>query len=145
MKPGEFLSFAEKVASASDSGPAGYRSAISRAYYGAFLNARHLIEEDLKQRWRIGTASEHEVVQRKLMNCQVQEAVEAGQLLSNLHNSRKQADYEMDDLAFEEQEEAQLCVDRAAEIIRRLQQCSAAPLRQRIVAGMLQFRRTANC
>src|SRR5262245_34150155 len=115
MNPGDFNALASRLAGAADSGASGYRSAVSRAYYGVFLTARQLIE-GLPVKCKIGTTSSHEVVQRFLMGCKLQEAVEVGQLLSNLHGYRKNADYDMHDPSLEDQDEAQLCVERANEI-----------------------------
>src|SRR5438128_7543327 len=109
MNPGEFVDFASMLADSAGSGPAGYRSAVSRAYYSAFLIARGLIEVDLSIRCKSGTLSAHEVVQRFLTNCKVPEAQPLGQLLANLHEHRKSSDYDMDDLTFESQVDAKDC------------------------------------
>jgi hypothetical protein len=45
MDGSAFIVFASRLAVATASGPAGYRSAVSRAYYGAFHLARELLQE----------------------------------------------------------------------------------------------------
>jgi uncharacterized protein (UPF0332 family) len=143
MTPIEFILHATVLANSADSGPAGYRSAVSRAYYGAFLSARNLIEIELKRKCKIDKVSAHEVVQRFLMGCKVEQAVEMGQLLSNLHGYRKQADYDMGDATYEDQDEAKLCVERANLIIARLKECSTHQMKQKILAGISQHLRDA--
>lgn len=144
MTPSEFIALATKLADSPDSGASGFRSAVSRAYYGAFLTARVLIEADLRVKCKIGTVSAHEVVQRYFMGCKVPEAIQLGQLLSNLHGYRKNADYDMDDPTHEDQDEAQLCIRRANEIMTRLQAISTTVMKQKLKAGILQYRRDLN-
>jgi len=140
----EFITLARTLADSETSGPAGYRSAVSRAYYGAFLSVQAMIEIDLALPCKLGTLSEHAVVQRFLLNCQVPEAAELGRLLGNLHEFRKDADYQMADTTYEDRGESRLCVDRADEIMVRLHQCSTMVMRQKIKAGIIQYRRAVN-
>ena len=140
MNPGKFIDLAAKLASSPDSGPEGHRSAISRAYYGAFLSTLSLVETVIGVQCKIGTLSEHQALQRLLMNCQVAEAAELGQMLSNLHEQRKGADYDMDDPEYEDAGAAQLGVARAEQIMNQLKLCTPIATRQKIQAGMLQYR-----
>ena len=140
MNPGKFIDLAARLAARPDSGPEGYRSAISRAYYGAFLSTLSHVETVIGIPCKIGTLSEHQALQRLLMNCHVPEAMELGQMLSNLHEQRKGADYDMDDPDYEDQAAAQLGVARAERIMNQLQLCAPIALRQRIYAGMVQYR-----
>jgi hypothetical protein len=110
MNPAQFIALSAKLAGDANSGPEGFRTAICRAYYGAFLSALAHVETVIGVRCKIGTLSEHQALQRLLMNCQVAQAIELGQMLSNLHEQRKGADYDMDDPDFENQQAALLGV-----------------------------------
>ena len=140
MNPGKFIDLAGKLAGDADSGPEGFRTAISRAYYGAFLSALAHVEKVIGVPCKIGTLSEHQALQRLLMNCQEPQAMELGQMLSNLHEQRKGADYDMDDPEYEDQAAAQLGVARAQQIINQLQRCTPLAVRPKIYAGMVQYR-----
>lgn len=140
MNPSEFLSFASKLAGDGQAGAAGYRSAVSRAYYCAFLTALDLIESQLGIPAKWGTVSEHQVVQRFLQGSQVPEAMEVGQALCNLHASRKSADYDMDEAQVEDQEESSLCVARAEKILEGIANCSTMIMKQKLKAGISQYR-----
>ncbi len=96
MNPGEFIEFAETLAVARQPTAASCRSSVSRAYYGSFLAVRNWLESDLQIRSLAG-GSEHAYVQRLLLQSGVSEASELGRLLQNLQESRKEADYEMQD------------------------------------------------
>jgi uncharacterized protein (UPF0332 family) len=141
MNPGEFISFANSLSASATSGPAGYRSAVSRAYYGAYLSVLSLVEVDLQISCKIRDKSEHAVLQMFLVGCQVPEAAAIGLMLGNLHQCRKEADYEMDNNTYEDQVESQRCVDRAADIVRELNKCQVMSTKQKIKAGMIQHRR----
>lgn len=141
MTPREFIILATKLADDPASGPPAHRSAVSRAYYCAFLSVLDLMQRGLHVSVKWDNRSEHKVVQMFLTGSQVPEAVELGYWLGNLHDKRKSADYDMDDLDPEDQAESQLCVARANEIMRRLRECSTTEMKQRIFAGISQFRR----
>jgi uncharacterized protein (UPF0332 family) len=141
MNPLEFITLANTLAVAPDSGPAGYRSAVSRAYYGAFLTARSLIQDDIGIKCKIGTVSAHTVIQMFLQHCHVPQAVQVGIMLSNLHERRKRADYDMDHGEPEDQAISSESVAQANDIIERLQGCRVLAIRQQIHAGILQYKR----
>ena len=135
MIPAHFLTFADGIAQTPTSGPAGFRSAISRAYYAAFLEARELIGKRMGFRVDRG-GNEHKYLQRLLLNCSVEEGQEVGELLKNLQQSRKEADYDMHLLHCETQVEASLCVARAQAISQRLSACSTGLLFTKIQLGI---------
>lgn len=95
MSPNDFFAFASKLFLSFPAGPACHRSVISRAYYGAYHSALDLVERELGIRCKSGI-SEHLYLQRLLKESQVDEAIELGQSLDNLHQSRKEADYDLD-------------------------------------------------
>ena len=141
MIPGEFITFAKALADNPQSGASGYRSAVSRAYYGAYLSVSAMIAE-LAVPSRLRDYSEHKVIQIYLQNCQVPAAVQLGVFLASLHELRKNADYDMDDKTLEDQSESQLCVERANEIMKRLHKCRSE--KSKIKAGILQYRKKVN-
>jgi hypothetical protein len=74
----EFISLASRLAA---SGPVEYRSATSREYYGAYLTARRFVEHEVGVACRHVTLGDHEMLQRLMINCGVDEANEVGRLL----------------------------------------------------------------
>lgn len=130
------------MANDNNSGAAGLRSATSRAYYGAYLSAKSLIEgKDIAIPCKSKDLSEHAVVQRFLMGCKVTDAMKLGQKLSNLHEQRKNADYEMAMMECEDQGISQANVGIADTIMDLLQQCSPVAIKQQIRAGIIQYKR----
>lgn len=91
MNPAEFISVGARVVGI---GPAGARSAVSRAYYGAFHEALAFLQ-------KIGCApsangSAHSSVPQFLCCTTNDNARDAGYLLSDLHSDRVRADYRLD-------------------------------------------------
>ena len=87
------------------------------------------------------TLSDHEMLQRMLINCGLPEAAEMGRLLDILHEARKATDYEMKDLACEARDEALLNIARATEILSRLKRLEPLAIRLKLKAGMMQYRK----
>ncbi|WP_254512991.1 hypothetical protein [Anatilimnocola floriformis] len=111
----EFLSFAGRVATL---GAAGARSAVSRAYYGAFHFARETLSELGVTIPRNGTT--HAVLPQYLQTTNNTAAKEAAILLSHLHYSRNKCDYDLDDTALDHLSSAQLKVESGHEVVRLL-------------------------
>ena len=142
MRPEEFLDFATELANSSNSGSAAHRSAVSRAYYGVYHAVRSIIEKDLSISCRADSGgNEHKLLIDYLAGSQVDEAVEIARLLRNLSQSRKEADYDLDEKAAESQQNSQTCVARARNILEKLSGCVTGPLRQRVIAGITQYRK----
>lgn len=139
MQAEDFITFAGKIAAQGTVGTAGYRSAISRAYYGAY----HLLLEYLEGLGHhCNSDNIHVCVKRCLANCDVPEGANLGQRIGNLHENRKDADYDLQNPASETQGLARACVLRAEEIRRLLAECRVEPLRSKIAAGVDHYRRT---
>ena len=98
MNPSDFLSLAHKM-SAADSSEASQRSAVSRAYYGAFHEAKSLIESSCG--FKFSSSGE---THSKLPFCMDQsgdaDIIAAGNKLNTLRNIRNDADYELADTKF---------------------------------------------
>ena len=108
------------------SGPteAHYRSAVSRAYYGAFHIVRRLLED-------VGVhLPKGEQVHAKaiycLQDCGEQSAAEAAAYLEILRTERNRADYDLDRIAYK-QREAEAQVRKAQHTVAALQQCRFGP------------------
>jgi uncharacterized protein (UPF0332 family) len=139
MKPYEFFAFASKLfVSHPPSAPCS-RTIISRAYYGAYHAARQLLD-DLGIRSKSGI-SEHLYLQRLFKESQVEEAIELGQLLDNLHQSRKDADYDLGSDQPEKRGQVQACLERAVEAISRVTALSSdEALRRSVRDGITEYK-----
>lgn len=143
MKPHEFVSFASKLFVSQPDSPACCRSVISRAYYGAYHDARGFLD-GLGIRTKSGI-SEHLYLQRLLKESQVDQAIELGQLLDNLHQSRKEADYDLANDRPERRGQVQACVVRAMDILSRIESIAANPdLTGRIQNGIAAYKKKIN-
>src|SRR5580704_1421606 len=94
MTGDDFIALASRLLLSNIGDPeARYRSAVSRAYYGAY----HLAIEFLSGiGFRVSGNSEcHEEAYRALLNSGNLDAVTAARLLNDLRNSRNEADYRL--------------------------------------------------
>jgi uncharacterized protein (UPF0332 family) len=122
MKGEELLKVAAELAAGATE--AHHRSAVSRAYYGAFHVARRLLAE----------AGIHvpkgEQVHAKaifcLQDCGDENAADAADELVTLRNERNRADYDLDRLVYEKHI-AKNQVDRAQRIVVNLELCRSGP------------------
>jgi uncharacterized protein (UPF0332 family) len=96
MNPSEFISLAGHLVAnpAFRNEEARYRSAISRAYYGALHLASAFLEECGKRLPKNHTA--HEEAYRLLYSTNVETAKLAAHNLNDLRGERNKADYRMD-------------------------------------------------
>jgi uncharacterized protein (UPF0332 family) len=138
MNAVDFLTFASKLAAQPGNGPSGFRSAVSRAYYGAFHLAKEFLES---QHFFCHSENQHQWAQKLFLNSGVQIGREIGQLLSNLHESRKLADYRLDKTVAETQANAQLCALRADEIRTRISQCNDVKVLPQLLVGISAYRK----
>lgn len=89
------------------------RSAISRAYYGAFCLARN---KGVNEGWISinNTGRDHEIVKNYYKGSSNRTKMNIGVALERLHVYRKYADY--DDLCCDSENKAQACINRAQTI-----------------------------
>lgn len=134
MNGQEFIDVAARLTASELATVATYRSAVSRAYYGAF----HLTREFLST---LGFhaprgANEHQWAPRHFINCQLATAVELGKLLESLHVNRKEADYDLHSTGNETIAAARSAVLRAEQIKSLLTACQneLATVREEMVA-----------
>jgi uncharacterized protein (UPF0332 family) len=132
----DFLACAERFAQSPVE--AELRSAVSRAYYGAFHEAMSLLRESGVRLPR--TEQIHVKVGFCLRDCGDAIAAKAGQQLEVLRNERRAADYQLDDARFADAIKVQSEVARARRIVTHWDQCRAAAgfrLRVRAQAKLL--------
>jgi uncharacterized protein (UPF0332 family) len=101
-------------------GQAGARSAVSRAYYGAFHIAQDLLFELATVSRGAGAGKSHTLVPQYLRESQHPDAKQAASLLSDLHSDRIKADYRLGDANVETIGFAKLNVEAAKQIQQRL-------------------------
>jgi hypothetical protein len=140
MDATEFISVSAKLVGW---GKAGARSAVSRAYYGAFHLACELLR-DLSGE-TLGSGIAHNLAVQFLGSADHVNAKAAARLLGDLHSHRIRADYRLLDPHVEQMEFAQRCVEHATEVQRQLaaflQACDSDPAaRERLVAGISQIK-----
>jgi uncharacterized protein (UPF0332 family) len=117
----DFFACAERLSQSSSE--ADLRSAVSRAYYGAFHHARELLR-------KFGvilpkTEQVHIKVGYCLLDCGDQDAATAGQQLEELRSQRKTADYDLDSARFTTRGAVSLEIARARRILETLDKCSS--------------------
>lgn len=126
-------------AAALQNGPAeaDWRSAVSRAYYAAFHEARMLFHS---LGFRVPRAEQaHAYLWLRLSNCGDPQVRQAGTQLNHLRGQRNVADY---DLALTvTQRDASVHVQSALRIVRILDAASAEPTRTRITDAMKVYER----
>ena len=120
MAPTDFLELAARLMA--DGTEAAYRTAVSRAYYGAFHAAVMLIKE-MGVSLPIGPES-HQKVRYCLMESGEAAGVQAGDSLQILRQDRNRADYDLDASVAFSAHSARLLPDQSgARVIGLLQQC----------------------
>jgi hypothetical protein len=132
----EFLQFAAFLA-AQNRDEVARRTAVSRAYYGAFHLAREFLEE-------VGVrvpanATGHGFILLRLENCGHADAREAGSLLSDIRSERNRADYDLSDRRFERIENVRAVIETASEIQRLLLTFRSEPTRTSIRDGITRY------
>ena len=132
MNGDDFIQLAGKLATHSE--PAALRSAVSRAYYGAFHLAGEFLAEIDRPVPR--NANAHVLLARTLQSLGHPDARGAGSLSGDLHSDRIKADYRLDDLRVETTAFARVSVETAHEIRSALDQCRPEPARSQIQASL---------
>ncbi len=133
MLPLAFCNLAERLI-ANEKNPEGFRSAISRAYYGAFLQA-----EEFLRRMSVHLASDnkHQELLRILADTGDADVDEAGAMLGDLREERNRADYKLKQRDVEVEEHAEQCLDNARDIIAKLNGCRLSRARLTAVTARI--------
>jgi uncharacterized protein (UPF0332 family) len=137
MEGKEFIVVAQKLVQMRSE--AAIRSAISRAYYAAFITGRELLLE-LGFSLSID-ASAHEQLYFRLHNAGIPAIKDIADWLKDLRKRRLQADYEMKIRDFHSHTECELHVARAKLIIAQLESCYQQPLRNQLKDGIQEYER----
>ena len=107
------------------------RTAISRAYYGAF----HRVIEFLAS-FNVTVPSNHQshhIAYQKLFQTRIPSAQEAADLLNDLRGERNTADYDLDRPAPEKTANAMLSVESAHDLCACLEECLNEPIRSELI------------
>lgn len=136
MNPRDVFDVADELAEGSKE--AFWRSAVSRAYYAAFLVACELFDQagfSLPNDQRI-----HAYLWMRLSNCGRGEVMEVGGTLQDLRRQRGRADY---DMRWElDHKQARKLVADASDVIRVLDDLAASPaVLAQVVAAMRVYER----
>jgi hypothetical protein len=131
-----FLALAGKWAANPAADEATCRSAISRAYYGAFhLAVDYLVSLGQK------LGRNHGEVHQSLSESGHSRGRAAGGHLSNLQSFRVKADYDLKEPAVATADAARLCVELAVKVRAILQELDAPEQRQQMKVGIEAYRR----
>ena len=125
MDPAEFIGLAVKLSNCQQE--AELRTAVGRAYYGAFHSARDLLEEcgiRFPPKELFGAAI-HTKVRYCLSNGDNKDAAIAANRLGALRSQRNYADYDMkgDRFSLLNAKHVRACTQMAIEIVDALQRC----------------------
>jgi uncharacterized protein (UPF0332 family) len=142
VNPEEFIEFAEVILNAHHQ-RASYRSAISRAYYGAFHAAAQLLAE-----LGLTTDASHGHLQHDYSNAKSSLGDLIGSRLGELYNWRVEADYRLLKPRAERPAQAADSIRSAKKILELTQQLRAdlqdAGARQTFIAAVTAYRQKVN-
>src|SRR5437773_2028284 len=123
MSPIEFWLLADRLIQ-NEPNPAGFRSAVSRAYYAAFLTSLNFLDEaGIVFPRTLKKGDLHRLAPDLLSNSGDAEVVAAGAILGDLRDERNRADYDYWDASIENDHHARLRHGDAGTIIGKLNAC----------------------
>ena len=137
MNPRDFHRCALNLANSNSA--ADLRSAISRAYYAAYLVSLEIMEKMGFP--RSDFSRNHGTVRYYLSNSGNTDCKRASTRLSDLHTKRIHADYQMHRNDVENRKTVQALVRQALEVIQTLERCNSGPDRERIINGIKDYKR----
>lgn len=138
MQPLDFCDLAERLIQ-NEKNAEGFRSAISRAYYGAFHQAVDFLT---RLSIYLVTTNKHEEVYLLLVNSGDASMNQAASALRALRDERNVTDYDLWDQSVEVEVRAQTALDDARDIIAKLNGCRLSTSRMATVTT--QLRATVN-
>lgn len=133
-----FIQLSGKLVVLAGGDEASFRTAVSRAYYGAFHLARAYLDE-------LGfpvpkNLNAHGYLQQQFLNSGHSEAKTAGQVLRTLHRNRIVADYRAEDERLTTPDFARRNVELAHEFQSLLNACDEETQRTEIRTGIANYR-----
>ncbi len=132
-----FISLAGKLAAAPAGDEATYRTAVSRAYYGAFHVARSfLVELGFEP---VENANVHAFVRQYLNGSGHPEACVAATHLRRLPAARNRADYQLNDPDVGSRGFAMVSVERAHRVVSGIENCRADNVRESIREAIIKY------
>jgi uncharacterized protein (UPF0332 family) len=138
MSPNEFITVATQFLAGDGEGR--WRSAVSRAYYGAFHVGRELLSA-CGVVIRIDTVA-HRNVRWCFANSGERSLENAAKLLDTLREARNDADYELSSTQFNARANAKAEVERAIEIVTLLAQYDAAEVKSGVAPRIRAYATT---
>jgi uncharacterized protein (UPF0332 family) len=120
MRPHDFYLLAERLI-ANEKNPAGYRSAISRAYYAAFLTAENFLAA--MNISLLGGPAVHAELLNILGNTGDATLLTAANWLDTLRNRRNKADYDLSNKSVESEANVLFYLKMAFDVIAELNHC----------------------
>src|SRR4051812_38983565 len=134
MQPIDFCDLAERLIQ-NEKNPAGFRTAISRSYYGGFHQARDFLE---RMSIHLLTANPHVEVIAILTGSGDPEVERAVDLLRTLREDRNAADYDLHDQSIEDEAIATQCLINARDVIAKLNGCRISSTRSAAVTAQVR-------
>ena len=135
MTAEDFIRLAGNLAARPNADPAVCRTAISRAYYGAYHVARHILRQAGFD------VSDHGQVRFCLFESGQPAGVELARDLGLLQNVRIKADYELQDADSESAVTTRLAVERAHRVISNAALLTAASVLPDVKTGVATYLR----
>jgi hypothetical protein len=138
MQAIEFIRLAGWLAATRPNDPA-LRTAVSRAYYGAF----HLAKEFLDELGfpTLASAEGHASIVRDLQSCGSSDALTAGGLLRDLRTERNDADYRLMTAKFSRIENVRPIIETAIAVEQLVTSLRQEPARTAVQEGIRAYRR----
>ena len=137
MDGNDFIALAGKLVAAQTADDASCRTAISRAYFGAFHVACSFLA-DLGFHV-LANANVHAQVRRYLSVSGNADAIDASDILSDLQSARNRADYRLDDPRVGSRDKAMLIVKQAHLVVSALNNCRAGEARETIRQAIAEY------
>lgn len=114
-----------------------FRSAINRAYYATYNVSVENLEE---MGFKIDEGPQgHKQVQRRLSQSGTEELVHVSSKLSDLHSSRIDADYRLENQIVEQEKNAVALVKQAREMIETIDGSCTGENRKQIIATIKEY------
>lgn len=132
-----FIRLAGKMAAQSSTDEAALRTAVSRAYYGAFHIARQFLEELGVS--TVANAQIHGFVRHCLIGSGDAELQQAGSLLSTLHTDRIRADYRLHLQQFASLDEVRGSIESADRVRAILENSQRSDSREALRAAIESY------
>lgn len=137
MDGNDYIRLAGKLAASPSADEATYRTAVSRAYYGAFHVARDFLVELGYSPVR--NANVHAFVRQYLHASNLSDACTAADELGDLQTLRNRADYKLNDLRVGSQTQAMWAVERSIQVASALAKCRAEKSRESIRQAIAEY------